>query len=302
MSSKIFITGPTGCLGHYIFDILVKNPDYQLYLYLRNPQKMMRNLDKYPNVTIIKDDLASIEKWSDLLKQMDYVIHIAAGWGNSETNYDYTKLLFEALDPDQLKKVIYFSTASILGDDNKPAEKVSQIGTCYITSKYQMYQELSKLKIFDKIITLFPTWVLGGDSTHPYSHAMEGIIGLKKWLWLVRFFTFDLSFHFIHGQDIALITDYLLKNDVKQKEFVLGNRLTNITEIIKQICEYFHKKIYFQIKITPEFVKFFAGKKINEWDKYCLDKKIFKYDVVNPKDFDLQPEFETITQILSCLR
>ncbi|MFH1576887.1 MAG: NAD(P)-dependent oxidoreductase [Candidatus Margulisiibacteriota bacterium] len=304
MKSNVFITGITGCVGHYVFDLLVKNPEYELYLLVRDPQRLKRDLSKYPNVKIIQDDLSNIKKHEELLKQMDCVMHAAAGWGNSETNYDYTLDLLESLNPDRIKKIIYFSTASILDSNNRPMQQAEQFGTCYIESKYRMFKKLPELPVYNKIITLFPTWVLGGDADHPYSHAMEGIVGAGKWLWLLRFFSFELSFHFIHAADIALIVDYLLGNDGAKKEYVLGNALISADELINEICAYHHKKIYFRLRISAEFVKAAAAlsrKNLNEWDRYCLDKKKFQHQVVSAESFGLASQNKTIPNILKNL-
>jgi len=301
MKSKVFVTGITGCVGHYIFDLLVSNPDYELYFLVRNPKKMMRDFSSYPNVKIIQDEMKNIEKHAELLAQMDYVIHVAAGWGGRETNYRDTIALFRLLNPAQCKRVIYFSTASILDSNNNPMEQADKFGTSYIQSKYRCYQHLAQLKIYDRIVTLFPTWVLGGDERHPYSHAMSGIIKVPKRLWLLRFFTFDLKFHFIHAQDIALIVDYLLKNEVSCKKYVLGNPLISASQLIKEICDYYHKKIYFRIKISPSFVKLVTlvfGKKLLDWDKFCLTQSSFEHKVAAAKTFGISSEHENVADVL----
>jgi len=298
MKAKVFITGITGCVGHYIFDLLIKNPEYELYLLVRNPKKMMRDLS---GVRVIQDELKNIKNHEDLLAQMDYVVHAAAGWGETEANDEYTLNFFNLLNPEKVKKVIYFSTASILGSDNKLVPGLDKIGTSYIKGKFRCHRQLPKLKIYDKIITLYPTWVLGGSKNHPYSHATEGIKSAVKWLWLVRFFTFDLSFHFIHAADIALIVDYLLKNETKEKNYVLGNQLITATELIKQICRFFHKRVYFMIKISSSLVKLLAGRRLSDWDRYCLDKKDFSYGVVNPEAFGLKSNYNTLSEILDSL-
>jgi len=304
MKSKIFVTGITGCVGHYLFDLLVSNPDYQLYLLVRDPAKMKTDLSAYANVTVIKDDLSNIEKYAETLKEMDYVVHIAAGWGGTETNYEYTLALFNLLDVKRCKKIIYFSTASILGPDNRVMEKMGEIGTSYIQGKYRCYKALPQLKVYDRLITLFPTWVLGGDSRHPYSHATAGILGAIKWLWLIRFFTFDISFHFIHARDIALIVDHLLKNEVKEKEYVLGNSLITAGQLVREICDYFNKPVYFRMRISPAFVEMAAsifGKGLSPWDKYCLERRSFEYRIVNARTFGLRSQHETVSDILKDL-
>lgn len=295
---RIFITGISGCVGSYIADLILDNPEYKLFLLVSNPHKLRFNPAKYQNVTIIHDEMMNIKQHADILKEMEYVLHIAAGWGTSEINYEYTIDLFSALDPARIKKIIYFSTASILGPDNKVNDKVGEIGTSYIRGKYNCHKKLPELPVYDKIVTLFPTWVLGGDDNHRYSHAMEGLIGARKWLWLLRFLSIDFEFHFIHAKDIALVVKYLLENEIKERELVLGNGPVTADQIILDICDYYRVKRYFKIRISPKLIKSLAGNRISDWDKYCLDQKHFVYKVSNPQTFGITPEFPTITKIL----
>jgi len=299
---KILITGISGCIGHYLFDVISKHQDYQLYLLTRNPQKLKFDPGAFRNITILKNDLDIFRKEPGLLKDVNYVIHMAAQWGGSSVNYDQTLSFFSLLDPEQCEKVIYFSTASILGPDHRPREEAEQFGRGYIQSKYQLFKKLPGLKIYPKVITLFPTWVLGGDEKHPYSHASAGILKLRKWLWLLKFFTVDLSFHFIHARDIALITNYLLENEVGEKEFVLGNRAVTAGEFIQKTCLFFNQHSYFQIPIPLFLVhslSFITGRRLHTWDKYCLDKKHFVYKTVNAASFGIKSDLESLEQILS---
>ena len=298
MKKKIFITGIAGCVGHYLYDLLIDNPDYELYLLIRHPEKMRRDFSK---AHLIQDDMRNINKYSRLLSQMDFVVHMVVGWGLGETNYDYTINLFNLLNPSRCRKVIYFSTASILDEKNKPLEEAGKIGTSYIKSKYLCYHELPKLAVSDRITTLFPTWVLGGSSRHPFSHATSGLKQAFKWLWLIRFLSIDVGFHFIHAQDIAFIVDYLLKNETKENNYVLGNELIMAEDFLARVCEYFHQKIYFRINIKPSLVKSAARLfkiKLSDWDKFCLDKGIFKHQVVCAKDFGIKSSHSTIEDIL----
>ena len=298
---KIFITGISGCVGHYLFDQLVKEPNYHLYLLVRNPDKMLRKLSDYPNVTVIKDEMRNINQYADVLREMDCVVHLAAGWGESEANYDYTIDFFSLLNPEKCRKVIYFSTASILGPNNALLEEAGKIGTCYITSKYRCCQKISQLKIYDRIITLFPTWVLGGDKTHPYSHAMTGIAAAPKWLWLLRFLSIDLRFHFIHAEDIASITAYLLSHENTEKKYVLGNSPITAEELIDEMCAYYNVKRGWRLKITPAMVRNITNllrRPLCEWDLYCIERKDFTYKTVNAASFMLPSRQSTIRDVI----
>jgi nucleoside-diphosphate-sugar epimerase len=301
---KIFITGASGCVGHYVFDKLVKHPDYHLYLMVRNPNKLRYDPSLFPNVTVVEEDIKDIGKRSDLLKEIDVLIHVAAGWGVTSHNFEHSVDLFNQLDPARCQKVIYFSTASILGPDNKVNDRVGEVGTPYIKGKYLFHKELPKLAVYDKTVSLYPTWVLGGDDRHPYSHAMEGLKGACKWLWLLRFLSADFTFHFIHAADIALIVEHLLENAAAEREFVLGNKAITVDQLIQQICDYYKAIRYFKVVISPEFLKGTAslfGKKLSDWDNYCLEHKHFTYKVTKPEDFGLSSNFSTISQILQSI-
>lgn len=304
MAKNLFITGISGCVGHYLFDLVSKDPEYNLFLLVRDPSRLRFDPSKYKNVTLIKAELQDSAKYSDLLKEMDMVVHLAAGWGMSEPNYEYTIELLKRLDPSRCKKIIYFSTASILGPDNKVLDKVEQIGTSYIRGKYLCHKALPSLPVYDRIITLFPTWVLGGDKEHPYSHAMEGLRDIKKWLWLIRFISYDFSFHFIHARDIAIIADHLLKNDLKEREYILGNRSTTADHLIDEVCRYYKVRKYFKVRLSSKLIKGIAalfGQKLSDWDSYCLDQRKFVYKVSSPETFGLRSDLTTIPDILKSI-
>ena len=37
---RIFITGASGCIGHYITTALIHHTNHELYLFVRNPEKL----------------------------------------------------------------------------------------------------------------------------------------------------------------------------------------------------------------------------------------------------------------------
>ena len=304
MKQNIFITGASGCVGHYILDLLLTNPDYELYLLVRKPQKLKFNYQDNPRAHIIRDDFENIKKHAALLQQMDCVIHAAAQWGGHEINLDHTRELLELLDPQKCRKVLYFSTASILDGNNRPIPEAETLGTNYIRSKYQLYKELPKFKIYPNITTLFLTWVFGGDKNHPFSHASSGLAGIKKWLWLIRFFTVDAAFHYIHAKDIAAITVHLLENPAQENEFVLGNAPISASQLIKEVSRYFNLKIYFQIPLSSSVIKtlaFLSGRKLHSWDLFCFEKKYFTHKTVNASSLGLTSKLDSVSGILDDL-
>jgi len=303
---KIFITGASGCIGHYILDQFIHDPNYELHLLIRDPSRLKIQYQEFPNITIHIGEIEHIETQSQVLAEMDYVIHIATAWGDSDeacvVNQIKTLELFNACHPDHCKKIIYFSTASILGKNNTPIPQAGTLGTGYVRSKYKAYHTIKEAKLYDRIVTVFPTLVFGGDKNHPYSHISSGITPQNaKFLKILRFLYMDARFHFLHAYDIAQVVKYLLTHPTDQKDYVLGNPVMTGKETLTTLCQHFNIPIYFRIPISGHILKFLAGLfriKVGSWDRFCIENPYFEYNVVNPKTFGLDSKYSSLTSVL----
>lgn len=301
MKKKIFIAGGGGCVGHYLYDHLASNPDYELYLLLRSPEKVLYPLDR-PNINVIKDEFSNIKEHRPLLEQMDYAINLIADWGNTYGNYEDSSMFFDILENSKCEKIIYFSTASILGPDNLVNDYMERIGTNYIKGKYLMYKRIKSSPVQNKTTILFPTWVLGGDRSHPMSHAYNAIRNSKKWLRLIRLFSIDIKFHFIHGNDMAMITSHLLRSSSKSGEFVLGNPAVSADAFIDEICSFFNISKLPKLRVNPDKLLWLPGlfgKKLSEWDLHCIRNRDLVFKSVNCGHFGLRSSHSTLKEILS---
>jgi len=288
-------------VGHYLFDHLAYGQDYELYLLLRSPEKVFFPLD-LPNIHVIKDEFSNIEKYRPVLEQMDYAVNLIADWGNTYGNYEDASKFFDILEQSKCEKIMYFSTASIIGRDNKVNDEMGRIGTNYIKGKYLMYKRIKNTPVGKKTTILFPTWVLGGDRSHPMSHAYNAIRNTKKWLRLISLFSVDITFHFIHGNDIAAITSHLLKNGSESGEFILGNPAVSADTFIDETCSFFNKPKFPKIKVYPDKIAWLAGslgKKLSEWDLHCIRNRNLVFNAVNCGSFGLRSSHTTIKEILS---
>jgi nucleoside-diphosphate-sugar epimerase len=289
----ILITGASGCIGHYIVESLLEDTNYYLYLLVRNPDKLPFSWQNHPRIKILWGDLKDISDYSDLLfKEINIAILAATSWGGTAESYDInvikTLALIDLLNPNICEQVLYFSTASILDRNNNLLLPASEFGTDYIRTKYQCFSQLSKTKISDRIVTLFPTLVFGGDSNKPFSHISSGLSEIIKWLDLIRWLKTDGSFHFIHGRDIAQVVTYLVEhsNLVIDKEaplvkkIVLGNEAITVNNAISQFCHYFGKKVYFGIPLytwlTNFLIKVFRIQ-MDSWSYFSLNYRHFTY-------------------------
>ena len=297
---RIFITGASGCIGHYIVDLLIKNTEHELFLLVRNRAKLKFDDRVREGIHIIEGDLANVLEHQELLKTINVAILVATCWGGEKESYqinvEANLNIINNLNSDICKQIIYFSTASILDQQNQLLDEAGDFGTDYIRTKYQCFTQLQKLELTSKIITVYPTLVFGGDKTKPYSHLSAGLKDLPKWMNIIRWFQADGSFHFIHGYDIAQVVCYLVEHgqnlDEKyDQKLVLANEPLTVNQAIKQICNYLHKSIYFQIPLpiwlANIFIKVF-NIKMAEWDYFCLNYRHFTYkQFVNPQTFNL---------------
>lgn len=308
MTKKIFITGATGCIGSYVIDLFLNDPEYDIHLLVRNPAKLKIRPEKYSNVYLHPGDFANIEDQKNIISESNYLIHMATAWGGDgeRINVEKTHEMFGYCNHDICEKIIYFSTASILGKGNKPVDAAYKFGTDYIKSKYTAYKKLSASPLYDKITVLFPTLVFGGDESHPFSHISYGIMKARLWyLHFLRFFYADSTFHFLHAKDIAKITEYILKNNVSEKEYVLGMPVVTAKEALDALCNVFSFPVYFRIKLLPSLVFFFAWLfriKITPWDRFCIKHPFFEYNTVSPRSFGLEASFPGLRTVLEDIK
>ena len=302
---RIFITGASGCIGHYFTEALIAETDHELFLLVRNPTKLKLDCHARPGIHLLQGDLLGIASFSQLLATVDVLIHAATSWGRVEEDVIKTLELMALLNPDKCQQVIYFSTASILDRQNNLLREAGEIGTDYIRSKYICYTRLSELEIAPKITKLFPTLVFGGDKNKPYSHLSAGLSSVTKWIGLIRWFKADGSFHFIHGRDIGQVVKYLVDHppsSYSDRKFVLGNPKITVNEAVEQVCNYLHKKIYFRIPLSRGLVNFFIALfqlKMEAWDKFSLEYRHFSHEkTVTPATFGIKNYCSTVADVL----
>lgn len=309
MKENIFITGASGCIGHYVLDRLFNDPNYQLFLLIRDPKRLKFDPTKFNNLTLVMGDLENIGDQKAILSKIDKIIHIATAWGDSDlstqVNKDKTFEMLDLCDPKRLRKIIYFSTASILGKDNKPLIEAETFGTGYVRSKYRTYMALKNSKYEPILYTVFPTLVFGGDETHPYSHISEGLIPNIHWAKWLRYIYMDARFHFLHAHDIAGVVCHILANNPATKDLALGNPVMKGKEVISEICKSFDIPVPFQLKLNATFIFFLIWAlriKIAPWDRFCFKNPFFEYTVVNPSTFGLKTKFPTLKSVIEDLK
>ena len=306
---RVFMTGASGCIGHYILELLLESDRYELFLLLRHPEKLRLPVQNHPRLHILHGGLENIFPFVDLLPTIDIAILTAAAWGGDADyveaiNVDANLELMAALNPRRCQQVIYFSTASILNQRSAPLPEAGQIGTEYIRSKYDCHHRLVDLPIYDKITTVFPTLVFGGDKDKPYSFISAGLKDVTRWIGLVRFFKADAGFHFAHAQDIATVVNYLVEHPsaAGYREYVLGNPPLTVNQAVEQLSDYFGQRILFRIPLSmwlaDVLIKIFRVQ-MAPWDYFCLRYRHFVYaGAISPASFGMAPYCSTLADLM----
>lgn len=312
MGKRIFITGGSGCIGHYVIEQLAANPAHELFVLVRDPAKLRADLAALENVTVLQGDLRRISQFADLLKTVQVAIAIATVWGGADTfdvNVVKTQALMDLLDPQVCERVLYFSTASILNREGQLLKEAGQIGTDYIRTKYDFAQRLGKLAIAPKITCLYPTLVLGGGPDgNPASHLTGGIAEVVKYLSLLRWLRADGSFHFIHAYDIAQVVSHLVETppepgDRGPHHLVLGNDPLTVDQAIADLCDYCGVKrgwvtIPLSFALANVLIDWFKVQ-LAAWDRFCMAYRHFTYEpYINAATYGRSPHCPRFVDVL----
>ncbi|MEL6259837.1 MAG: NAD(P)-dependent oxidoreductase [Cyanobacteria bacterium J06626_6] len=305
---RIFVTGASGCIGHYLVETLIENTEHELFLMMRNPAKLKVPTDQRPGIHVLQGDMREVAQFADLLKTIDTAILVATSWGDPQESYEInvekTLETMSLLDPERCQQVVYFSTASILDRDNTPLQEAGEIGTDYVRTKYICHEKLQTMAIAPKVTTVFPTLVFGGSPDKPYSHISGGLPEVAKYIGLIRFLSADGSLHYIHAKDIAEVVRHLVDHPPgpeDSREIVIGNPAKTADEIVEEISDYLGKPVYFRIPLSfglaNAVIKLF-NIRMAAWDRFCMDYRHFTYqNPVTPSSFGLKDSYPTVQDV-----
>ncbi len=305
MTSTVFITGASGCVGHYITSQLIHRSDIELHLLLRPSSQLRWNPANHSNVVVHYGNMEDLSSLSSVVPNMDYIIHVFTDWSDGPyatlLNVDRTHDLFAMADPNRLRRILYFSTASILDSNHEPLDAAGKWGPGYIRSKYQSRIRLPNHNFYDRVVTLYPTLVFGGDDHHPYSHISAGLPNYLHYMKYLRYISVSGAFHFLHAHDIATTTIHLMTADISDSHVVLGNPMIHAKDALSILREQSGFRSWFQFPIPTKSLITMAdwfGIRIGDWERYCIENPYFTYRAVNPSSFGLPTKYPTLESVI----
>ena len=303
--ARILITGASGCVGQHIADLLYRETDAQLLLWLRDPAKLTAVPSDDPRITLLVGDLRDPEPHRALIASATRIIHTATAWGDPEraqqVNVVAVKQMLAAADPAVLEQVVYFSTASILNRDLELLPEAMAYGTEYIQTKAQCLEQLERHPLATRIVAVFPTLVFGGrvdgGGRFPTSYLTAGLQEGAKWLWLAKWLRADASFHFIHAADIARVCVHLATHphqanpEVGQasvRRLVLGQPAVSVNETVSRLCRWRRSwlppvGIDLQGWLIEGLIKLLRIE-VNAWDRFSIRQRHFIHEPISPPE------------------
>ncbi|MBL6723273.1 MAG: NAD(P)-dependent oxidoreductase [Candidatus Margulisbacteria bacterium] len=305
----LFMTGATGCIGHYVLKALLERfPSATIHALVRDPKRFKFDTSQWPNLHCHLGTMDDIGKYQSVLRECDVVVHIATVWGfdldvNLRINRDRTLEMLDYCSPTRLKKIIYFSTASILTHGNMVSPAAESEGTPYVQSKLAGYTAIKASKWANITTTLFPTMVLGGSETAPYSHISEGIRNVRQYLWWAKWLKIKGAFHFLHGEDIAKMVCIAITTNMPP-DVVLGTNEQTFNGTIFRLCHHLGRPPLFQIPVPSWVIHtlvWLFKRRIDSWGRHCAKHPFFTYTTHSPSDFGEPLAYPTFDSVLKSM-
>ena len=303
--ARILITGASGCVGQHIADLLYRETDAELLLWLRDPSKLTAVPAADPRITLLVGDLRDVEPHRAQIASATRIIHTATAWGDPEraqqVNVVAVKQMLAATNPEVLEQVVYFSTASILNRDLQLLPEAMPYGTEYIQTKAQCLEQLEQHPLAQRIVAVFPTLVFGGrvdgSGVFPTSYLTAGLKEGTRWLWLAKWLRAEASFHFIHAADIARVCAHLATSphqpnpEVGQgavRRLVLGQPSVTVNETVKRLCRWrrgWYPPIGLDLRgwLIEGLIKLLHIE-VNAWDRFSIRQRHFVHDPISPPE------------------
>jgi len=253
---RVLVTGGAGYIGSVLVRKLLKK-DYNVTILDRLVFGMdsLNEIADNPNLNIIVGDIRHIEDIFKATKNIDTVIHLAALVGDKacelneditvQINLESTRLLLKICELQNVKKVIFASTASVYGFSDKVLGEDSQeLKPCSLYAKTKLLSENEILKNNNMITTVLRLSTVHGLSPRMRFDLVVNILTAKACVDKeIKIFGGEQWRPFIHVDDVAMAFIKCLetKDHIIDKQiFNVGSntqnfQITNVGDKVKEL-------------------------------------------------------------------
>ena len=239
---KILLVGGAGYVGGAVSELLSEYNEYDLTVL----DNLIYEESYRKNINFIKCDIRQFNKMNEILSNFDVVIWMAALVGDGaceidknltyEVNVDAVKNLVTNYN----KKIIFFSTCSVYGHQNKLIDENSSLNPLSTYAKSKIEAE-KILKNSNSVI--FRLGTLFGISDKFSRIRMDLVVNLlvKKSLLekKIRVFGGEQYRPLLHVKDVARAVKTVIKNNFDPGIFNLSFKNYKIVDLAKEIQSHF---------------------------------------------------------------
>ncbi len=250
---KIFVTGATGFIGERLCHRLARE-GYFVHALYRNKSKTGKL--QHPNILLFKGNIQDAEKIKTAMKDCDYVFHMAAiaqVWAKPkerfhDINYKATQIIFELAKKLGVKRVIFTSTAGVIGpsDNGKVDEKTERKVDFF--SEYERTKHLAETvaKTYVEqgldIVIVNPTRVYG-----PGELSVSNSVTKMIWQYVEGRFRFlpgngKSIGNYVYVDDVVQGHLLALKHGNSGERYILGGSNVSYEAFFHQLAEISNKK------------------------------------------------------------
>ncbi|MDR6462506.1 NAD-dependent epimerase/dehydratase family protein [Chryseobacterium sediminis] len=243
---KVCVTGATGLLGTNVIIKLLQN-GYSVIALVRKKSGWLG--EENENLKLVEADLSS--DLSSLLKEIDFVIHIAAETRQNlirydeyrKVNYDTAANLLTHAELMNVKKLLFVSTANTLGYGNTAfwgSEKAPQLypftHSLYAQSKLEAEDYLLKNRKNTEVIIVNPTFMIGAYDSKPSSGKMI------FWAWKKKLIFYPKGGkNFVHAEDAANGILSAIEKGRNGDKYLLANENLSYKDFFNKINRITHQ-------------------------------------------------------------
>jgi len=275
--SKILVIGGAGLIGSYVVEELTKEDVREIIIYdnfSRGSKGNLKDALRDDRVRIYEagGDICQIDILNSAMKGVDYVIHLAALWllqcyeyprSAFEVNIKGTFNVLEACVNNNIKKIIYSSSASVYGDalklpitEDHPYNNRTFYGATKIAGEHMLRAFYERYQL--NYVGLRYMNVYGPRQDYKGNYVaiiMKILDRLDKNLPPIIYGDGRQSYDFIYSKDCGEANICALKSNATDDFYNIGTGIkTSIKELTELLIELTGKKI--DIKYEPEGLTF----------------------------------------------
>ena len=310
-NSRVLVIGGAGFVGSHLVDQLAQEPVREIVVldnFVRGVPGNLRQAMGDDRVRTVDGSITNLDLLRDLMRNTDYVFHLAALWlyecvheprAALDVNVIGTYNVIEAAQQAGVKKIIYSSSASVYGDalftpmtEEHPFNNRTMYGATKIAGEQFLrvfheqhglnYVGLRYMNIYGPRMDYKGTYV---------SVIMKVLDRIEQGLSPIIFADGSQAYDFIHVRDVARANIRALKSDATDDFFNVGMGVkTTINELVHLLLEITGSNL------RPEYrpqEQMFVSHRVGSTEKA---KRLLGFEAEIPLDEGLRSVVEWRTQ------